>query len=156
VVLFPVRTVLASAAIFAPLFALLVPFSGIAQGFSWAMLWVLPLWLALCAMVLLVGLLCSLLTAASRDTAQVLALVLSVGMFASPVLYPIDMVPEAFQPVLWFNPATPLVLGFHAALLAGTAPPTAALLAVALWLLGFGWLAARMLHRCREQVVDWL
>jgi lipopolysaccharide transport system permease protein len=156
VVLFPLRTVLASAAIYAPLIALLVPFSGAAQGFSWAMLWVVPLWLALCAMVLLLGLLVSLLTAASRDTAQVLALALSIGLFVSPVLYPVDMVPAAFRWALWLNPATPLVLGFHAALLAGTAPPPQALLAVVGWLLLLGWLAARMLHRCREQVVDWL
>lgn len=156
IVLFPVRTVLASAAIYAPLIALLVPFSGAAQGFSWAMLWVLPLWLALCAVVLLLGLLVSLLTAASRDTAQVLTLVLSIGLFVSPVLYPVDMVPAALQWALWLNPATPLVLGFHAALLAGAAPPPEALLAIVGWILLLGWLAGRMLHRCREQVVDWL
>ena len=156
VMLFPVRSVLASMAIFAPLFVLVVPFAMLTQGPAWSMVWVLPLWLGLSLLVLLLGLLLALFTAASRDTSQVLGLILSIGFFLAPIIYPMSMAPWPFQLVMWLNPATPFVLSFQTVLLGAAMPPQAALLAIGLWLVVLALLVSLVLRRCREQVVDWL
>jgi lipopolysaccharide transport system permease protein len=86
--LFVARAVLASSVVFAPLLLLLllayVPLHGLT-----------PAVLAYPALVLLQGLLCllwgavlAILAAALRDTMQVVAFALSLGVFVSPVLFP--------------------------------------------------------------------
>jgi lipopolysaccharide transport system permease protein len=41
-----------------------------------------------------------------RDLSQVVALLITVTMFLTPIFYPIESVPERFQTVIWLNPLT--------------------------------------------------
>jgi lipopolysaccharide transport system permease protein len=44
-------------------------------------------------------------------------------MYASPIVYSMSLVPEAYRPLYALNPLASAITGFRAALL-GTAPPT--------------------------------
>ncbi len=64
----------------------------------------------------------SALTVYFRDLAQVTGLLATCALFASPVLYPMESVPEVFQPFLYFNPLTPSLEMFRAVMLWGGMP----------------------------------
>ncbi len=154
--LFPLRAVLASAVIYAPLMLLLVLAYGPQHGLAPALLAVLPLlaaqWL-LCALLAWALAIC---TAALRDTAQVVGFLLSLGIFLSPVLFPIAQFPAAARWVLWLNPMTAPVLGFQQVLLSGQWPEPGLWLVMAAWLLGTALFLSLLLRRSRDQLVDWL
>lgn len=155
-VLFVARSVLAGWVVFVPLMVLLtlgyLPISGL----GWAHL-ALPLLLLLQGVLaLLLAHVLAILAAAVRDTLQVLGFALSVGIFLSPVLFPLNLFPEAWRWVLFANPMTALVLGYQSVLLKG-AWPAWTLWAVSLgWLLVLAWVLNGLLKRSRDQLVDWL
>jgi lipopolysaccharide transport system permease protein len=41
-----------------------------------------------------------------RDVGQIIGLVITVLMFLSPIFYPASSLPEAYQPIMFFNPLT--------------------------------------------------
>jgi lipopolysaccharide transport system permease protein len=155
-VLFPVRSVLASTVIFAPLMVL----AGIAYAplhrFSPALLAFLPLLAMQLAITVALGYLLAVFAAALRDTVQVVGFLLSVGIFLSPVLFPITLFPESWRWVLWFNPMTALVTGYQAVLLQGRWPDASTWLVSAVWLGALGLVLDVVVRRSREQLVDWI
>jgi lipopolysaccharide transport system permease protein len=83
---------------------------------SWGVLLV-PLIVLLAAMLALgVGLLASALTVKYRDLRHALPFVMQFWMFASPVIYPTNIVPEQWRWILLINPMTGILEGFRAAL----------------------------------------
>jgi lipopolysaccharide transport system permease protein len=44
-----------------------------------------------------------------RDVERILMILLNIMFFLSPVIYPIDRVPEAYQKFIWMNPMTPII-----------------------------------------------
>jgi lipopolysaccharide transport system permease protein len=155
-VLFPARAVLASAVTYIPPLLL----SGLAvsaiQGFTTALIWLPGLMVALFLLAFLCGHVVAILAAAMRDVLQLAGFCLSLGVFASPVLFTIDMVPASFAWVFWLNPMTPVILGFQAILLLGQIPPAFVWLPLMLWLLLLSLLVNRLILRSREHLVDWL
>ena len=98
----------------------------------------------------------AILAAAVRDVIQVLTFALSVGIYLSPVLFPISLFPAAWRWVLFANPMTALVLGYQSVLLQG-AWPSLELWAIALaWLLVLAFMLNGLNRRSRDQLVDWL
>jgi lipopolysaccharide transport system permease protein len=155
-VLFPVRAALASAVVFLPMMAVLVPLYAPHHGFGPALLLLLPLLvLALLGWCLLSYVL-AILAAALRDVTQLVTFVLGVGMFVSPVLFPISMFPQSLAWLLWLNPMTPTVLGVQSILLQGAVPGPGIWLALLLWLLLLAVVLDRLVARSREQLIDWL
>lgn len=155
-VLFVVRSVLASSVVFAPLMLLLtlgyLPVGGITPA-----LLCIPVLLVLqgfLAFVLAYAL--AIMAAAMRDTLQVLGFGLSIGIFLSPVLFPIALFPEHWRWVLYANPMTALVLGYQSVLLQGVWPPWPVWLAGSTWLVAGIWLLDGLIKRSRDELVDWL
>ncbi len=155
-VLFPARAVLASCAIYGPLVGLVALAYVPSHAFAPALL-ALPLLLVLqLLLALLLAYALAILAAALRDTVQLVGFLLSVGIYLSPILFPLTLFPEGWRWVLWFNPMTALVLGYQAVLLQGAWPDAA------VWLVTLGWLALLavllqvLLVRSRDQLVDWL
>ncbi len=76
---------------------------------------------ALVAAVLLlalgVGTLFSALAVTYRDFASILGFVLQIWMYATPVIYPSSLIPEAWRWVLHANPMAALIEGFRSAFL---------------------------------------
>ena len=155
-VLFPVRAVIASTIVFGPLILLVALAYWPVHRFALPVLSLLPLLalqLVLCAVL---GYLLAVLAAALRDTLQIVTFLLSVGIFISPVLFPMSMFPADWRWVLWINPMTPVVAGYQAVLLHGEWPSPATWLALALWIAGSAVLLDAVVRRSRDELVDWL
>lgn len=77
----------------------------------------LPLFVLIAAMLALgTGLLLSALTVKYRDLRHTLPFILQFWMFASPVLYPVSVVPSNWRWILAANPMTGVIQGFRATL----------------------------------------
>jgi lipopolysaccharide transport system permease protein len=123
---------------------------------TWQLLLV-PAWLALAAATALAtGLWLSALHVRFRDVQHVIPLLLQVWLFASPVAYPLSLVPQRWRGLYALNPAAQVVEGMRAALLGKSDPILASLpacvLLVALALLG-GALFFRAIERTFADVV---
>lgn len=155
-VLFPARAVLASAVVFAPLVLVLVPLY--AGSHHWgAGLLALPLILLLQGLLsFLLAYLLAIVVAALRDVMQVVSVLLSLGVFLSPVLFPLSMFPAGWRWLLYANPMTAPVLGYQAMLLQGAWPPLSAWAVMLGWVALLGVLLSVAVARSREQLVDWL
>ena len=154
--LFAVRAVLASAAIYGPLLVLLVLAYTPLHGWRPAVLAMLPLLCLQLLLCLLLGYLLAILTAALRDVAQMVGFMLSVGIYLTPILFPLSMFPERWRWVLWFNPMTAVVVGYQNVLLQGVWPAPQVWGVAVLWLLGLAVVLNAVVARSRDQLVDWL
>ncbi len=154
--LFPARSVLASTLVFAPMLLLLVPLYAGAHHWGRGVLAVPALELLQSLQTFLMAYLLAILAAALRDVVQVVQVLLSLGVFLSPVLFPISLFPERWRWLLWLNPMTGPILGYQSALLEGAWPPAAVWLAIAAWLAVLAVLLSVALARSRDQLVDWL
>ena len=154
--LFPARSVLASTLVFAPMLLLLVPLYAGAHHWGRGVLAVPALVLLQSLLSFLLAYLLAILAAALRDVVQVVQVLLSLGVFLSPVLFPISLFPERWRWLLWLNPMTGPILGYQSALLEGAWPPAAVWLAIAAWLAVLAVLLSVALARSRDQLVDWL
>lgn len=155
-VLIVARSVLAGWMVFVPLMVVLtlgyLPVSGVSTAL-----------LALPVLLLLQGLLVFLLAhtlaivaAAVRDTVQVLNFALSVGIYLSPILFPLSLFPQAWRWILFANPMTALVLGYQSILLQGQWPALLVWGAALAWLLALALLLNVLIRRSRDELVDWL
>lgn len=85
-----------------------------------AQLLALPLLVLLTTLLALgLGMLVSALNVKYRDVGVALPVLLQLWMFASPVLYPAELAPAGWRPLLALNPMVGVVEGFRAALLGG-------------------------------------
>lgn len=155
-VLFTARAVLASALIYGPLLLLVALVYAPLHSFNTALLGLGALLLLQLLLCLLLGYLLAVLAAALRDTVQLVNFLLSVGIYLSPILFPLSLFPENWRWVLWLNPMTALVQGYQQILLQGAWPPAS------VWYVTLAWLAVTAVllnvavKRSRDQLVDWL
>ncbi|MEJ2619062.1 MAG: ABC transporter permease [Candidatus Thiodiazotropha sp.] len=99
---------------------------------TWTVLF-LPI-LMVARLLLTVGMawIVSVITVFLRDLSQAMALLLTILMFATPILYPASAVPEAYHWLMDLNPITILVNSYRGILIEGMVP------GVAFYLLLFG------------------
>ena len=101
---------------------------------SWSIALTLPVLLVVALFAVGTGAALSALNARFRDVQHALPLLMTLLMYVSPVLYPLDAVPRTFRIVASFNPVSGLVDAFRSAI-GGTVPAS--------WeLVGFGMLAS--------------
>lgn len=155
-VLFIARSVLAGWVVFVPLMAALTLAYLPVSGCGWALLAVPLLLLLQGSLAFLLAHLLAILAAAVRDTLQVLGFALSVGIFLSPVLFPLSLFPQAWRWVLYANPMTALVIGYQSVLLQGLWPGLAVWAVTLGWLLVLALLLNVLIRRSRDELVDWL
>ncbi len=154
--LFPLRAVLASAVVYAPLLVLLVFAYAPLHRFAPALM-VLPALVALQVLLcVLWGSVLAVLAAALRDVMQLVTFALSLGIFLSPVLFPAHLFPEAWRWALWLNPMTAWVSSYQTLLLQGAWPPPSHWIGMLAWLAGGAVLLQVLLVRSRDQLTDWL
>lgn len=154
--LFPVRSVAASAVVHIPLMLVIAAFYTPLHKFQWPVTALLPVMVAQWLLTSLLAYLLALFAAALRDTVQVVGFMLSLGVFLSPVLFPIEMFPADWRWVLWLNPMSALVQGYQSILLQGAWPPVQTWWITALWVLVVIFMLNRVLRRSRDQLIDWL
>lgn len=155
-VLFVARSVLASTVVFMPLMLLLTVAYMPVSGLGWALL-AMPLLLLLQTLLtFLLAHVLAILAAAVRDTTQVLGFVLSVGIYCSPILFPLSLFPPAWRWLLFANPMTALVMAYQSVLLQGTWPALTLWLVPLAWLLVLAWVLNGLIKRSVDELVDWL
>ena len=71
-----------------------------------------------------VGMFLAALNVQYRDIRYTLTFLVQLWMFASPVVYPVSMLPEKYHLIYAINPMTGVIEGFRSALLGTTAFPT--------------------------------
>ncbi len=155
-VLFAARAVFASAVIFGPLLLLTALLYTPLHRFHSAVLAFVPLLLLQLLLCLLLGYLLAILAAAIRDAVQVVGFLLSVGIYLTPILFPLSLFPENWRWVLWLNPMTALVIGYQQVLLQGAWPPASVWVVTATWIAIVGVALNTVVARSRDQLVDWL
>jgi lipopolysaccharide transport system permease protein len=84
---------------------------------------ILPL-LFLIQLILMIGLTlaASALNVFLRDITQMVPVMLQLWMYASPVIYPVSVVPEWLRPYYMLNPMAVIIDGYRQCLLQGTLP----------------------------------
>lgn len=100
------------------------------------------------------GLVISSLTAKYRDLNNLITFGVRLLMYATPVIYPISIVPEKFKLLVWLNPMSPLIESFRYAFLgSGTFDPKhllySLILVVCVLLLGIA-----LFNKMEETVMD--
>ena len=87
-------------------------FAGSAVSPSWAVL-IIPLFVLQMAMLGLgVGLIVTSLTTKYRDMAHLVTFAVQLWMYATPIVYPLSMVPEKWRSLYMLNPVVPVLEGF--------------------------------------------
>ena len=104
----------------------------------------------------LLAYLLAILAAALRDVVQVVGVLLSLGVFLSPVLFPVTMFPAGWRWLLWLNPMTAPILGYQSALLQGAWPAWPVWAVLLAWIGVLAALLSLAIGRGRDQLVDWL
>ncbi len=90
---------------------------------TWNVLWLIPLTLLTILAALAVGLWLSALNVQYRDIQQMVPFLLQIWMYATPIVYPITIIPEGTIRNLYsLNPMVGVVQGFRWALFGGTPP----------------------------------
>ena len=75
----------------------------------------------------------SALTVYFRDLEHILGIVSMAWMYLTPVIYPVDMVPDQFIKLFYLNPMTTVVIAYRDILYYGQAPRISTLLNAAIW-----------------------
>lgn len=119
----PLATVLASLVDFA---IASVVFVGMALYYRvslhWTALWVFPLLGIQIVLTVGVVLLGSSLNVLYRDIRFIVPLATQLWMYASPIIYPVSLIPERLRPLYFLNPMAGLIEGYRRAVLEGLAP----------------------------------
>ena len=155
--LIPVAMVIAPMVDFAVAFVVLLimmAWHGIWPGLN--ILAVIPLLMFTSCMALAMGLWLGPINVRFRDIMHTLPFMLQVWMFASPIVYPLSMVPEKWRMLYSLNPMVGVIEGFRWALLGKQSPDLHAMgvsLAVILVLLGGGLIFFKRMERSFADVI---
>jgi lipopolysaccharide transport system permease protein len=96
-------------------------------GLTAALLWIPPILMLLAGVALTVSLALCAIHTRYRDVGVAMPLLLQIWFFASPVLYPLSAVPDAWRTAYTLNPMAGIIDGFRSAVLDGHTPDLAAL-----------------------------
>ncbi|WP_249582814.1 ABC transporter permease [Pseudomonas viridiflava] len=134
--------------------AILAVFAMLGQWPHWQMLWLIPLTLEVTALAVGLGLILGVLNVFVRDVGQVIPILLQVWFWFTPIVYPLNIIPEQFKSVMAYNPMFPIVSAYHDVLVYGRSPDIQGLLlgaGVAVFLLLLGLF---MFRRAAPEMVD--
>ncbi|HHV06328.1 MAG TPA: ABC transporter permease [Anaerolineaceae bacterium] len=99
---------------------------------TWIALWVIPLTLLAVLAALAVGLWLSALNVQYRDVQQMVPFLIQIWMYATPIVYPINTIPEGIIRYIYsLNPMVGVVQGFRWALFGGSPPDMTLLVSTA-------------------------
>ncbi len=87
------------------------------------------------------GLITSALNVFSRDIQPLLTLILQIWFYATPIIYPVSMVPENIRPIYFLNPMAGIIEAYRDVLISGNYPDKylliSALISIVVFLIGY-------------------
>jgi lipopolysaccharide transport system permease protein len=84
---------------------------------TWTLLLWIPLLIPLVVLTLAIGMFFAALNVRYRDVQHVLPFLVQLWLFVTPIIYPADLVPPRWRPLMAINPLTGLVEAFRACVL---------------------------------------
>jgi lipopolysaccharide transport system permease protein len=102
--------------------AMLGVFLLLGHQFSMEMLWLLPLTLLLIVLGLGLGLTLGVLNVFVRDVSLVVPIVMQVWFWFTPIVYPVNIIPEQYHDLMRLNPMFLITDAYHEILLYNRAP----------------------------------
>jgi len=129
-------------------------FALLGHQFSLAMLWLFPLTFLLVVFSVGIGLMLGILNVFIRDVGQVVPIVLQMGFWFTPIVYPLDIVPLRFREILDWNPLLPIVEAYQQVLVYGMSPSIEGLAKVSLVALFFMFCSLYLFRRASSEMVD--
>lgn len=119
-----------------------------------ALLWLAPVMLIEFVLALGTTLLVSALSVYFRDLEHIMGILSMAWMYLTPVIYPVEMVPEKYVRLLYVNPMTSITVAYRQILYYADVPDAATLLhaaacAGAVFLLGFA-----VFHRLKRSFAE--
>jgi lipopolysaccharide transport system permease protein len=121
---------------------------------GFAILWVIPLAVVVVGLAAGLGIFFGVLNVFMRDIGQAATVLLNLWFWVTPIVYPINIVPERLMPFFKLNPMLPVVSGFHEIFLSGTFESWPALVPVAMLALVALALAYVVFKRAGPDMVD--
>lgn len=120
-------------------------------GIKFGILWYLPI-IMLIEFVMGIGgaLLFSALTVYFRDMEYILNIITMAWMYMTPILYPLEQIPEEIRNLLYLNPMTAVVVAYRDILYYQQAPDMQTLVYAVVWgvvVLVVGWITFQKLQR---------
>lgn len=134
--------------------AMLGIFTVLGHGFSLAMLWLAPLTLLLAGFALGLGLVLGVLNVFMRDINQVVPIILQMGFWLTPIVYPLTIIPAEYHGWYVFNPLYPLVTAYQNVVLYGARPELSSLVPIALVATALLALGLLLFRRASAELVD--
>jgi ABC-type polysaccharide/polyol phosphate export permease len=119
--------------------------------------WLLLIVPALVLQILLtfgLGCIAATLTAFVRDTAHAVGILLTVVFYATPIVYPLSMVPARLRPFLEANPLTHLVDLYRRAFTLHAPPEPGSILYLSVFCVAVALLGAGLFSRARPHFAD--
>ena len=89
-----------------------------------------------------------------RDLGQILGLILTLGIFLTPIFYTSSLVPQGLRPLLNANPMFLLVEAYRSLILRGQFPAWGSMAMLALFALVVNWLGYRVFVRMQPAFAD--
>lgn len=117
-------------------------------------LWLIPLLLLQMLFSLGVIALTSAAHVNFRDIGHGLPLVIQLWMFATPVAYPLSVIPAWLRPLYLLNPMAPIIDGYRRAILHGEPPDFQALAVATVCVIAFSTLALGIFKRAERTFAD--
>ena len=114
----------------------------------------LPLLVLQIAFAIGLGLVLGVLNVFFRDVGQFFGIVLQFWFWLTPIVYSVNVVPEAARPLIELNPMTQLVAAWQGIFVNGTWPHWSSLLPVALLALLFCAAGLALFRRHAGEMVD--
>lgn len=134
--------------------AMLGIFTVLGHGFSLAMLWLLPLTLLLAGFALGLGLVLGVLNVFMRDINQVVPIILQMGFWLTPIVYPLSIIPADYHGWYAFNPLYPVVTAYQNVVLYAQRPELSSLVPMAVVATGLLALGLLLFRRASAELVD--
>jgi lipopolysaccharide transport system permease protein len=134
--------------------AVLAVFALLGHGPTLEMLWLIPMALAVVALSVGLGLVLGVLNVFLRDIGQVFPIILQILFWFTPIVYSVNIIPDALRGALIYNPMYPVVSAYQNILVYGNPPDlqhiaAAFVLAFVLMLLGLF-----LFRRAAPEMVD--
>ena len=151
----PVTQVLNACLNFAIIFTLFLGFLLLSGNFpGWAMLALVPLLALQLLFATSLAVVLGVLNVFFRDVGHFYAVVLQFWFWLTPIVYPLEILPEDFRSLIRLNPMTGLMDAYHSVLVYGELPAIQGLLPVAGLTVLFLALGVRLFRNHASEIVD--
>lgn len=134
--------------------AMLGVFLVLGHQFSWAMLWLIPLTLIVVMLGLGIGLILGIVNVFLRDIGQAFPIILQVWFWFTPIVYPVNIIPESYRHLLRLNPMYSITDAYHQILVYGKPPVVGDIAIISVTALGLILFSLFLFRRASTEMVD--